>query len=90
MIAGILSMLSAIPAVAAPGVNPAISFFISEYRVDGVHSLPRLSVEEAVYPFLGPERTVGDIEKARAALEKAYHDAGFQTVSVEIPRQSVN
>jgi hemolysin activation/secretion protein len=90
MIAGILSMIPAIPAVAAPGVNPAISFFISEYRVDGVHSLPRLSVEEAVYPFLGPERTVGDIEKARAALEKAYHDAGFQTVSVEIPRQSVN
>jgi hemolysin activation/secretion protein len=72
----------------AASVPQTDSFFIGEYRVDGVRSLSRLKVEEAVYPFLGPERTQDDVEAARASLEKAYHDAGFQTVAVEIPRQS--
>lgn len=62
------------------------SFYIQEYEVIGVKNLSRLEVERAVYPFLGPERTVGDVEQARAALEKAYRDHGYQ-VSVEIPRQ---
>jgi hemolysin activation/secretion protein len=69
------------PAVAAP-------FDIDEYRVEGADALPQIDVEEAVYPFLGPNRTAGDVEKARAALEKAYHDRGFQTVSVSIPQQN--
>ncbi len=49
---------------------------------------PQLDVEEAVYPFLGPNRTAADVEKARAALEKAYHDKGFQTVAVAVPQQN--
>jgi hemolysin activation/secretion protein len=72
---------------AAQEAPPAGSFFIREYLVEGVHSLRREAVEEAVYPYLGPERTKADVESARAAVEKAYHDAGFQTVSVEIPAQ---
>jgi hemolysin activation/secretion protein len=60
---------------------------IREYRVNGSQRLPRLSVEEAVYPYLGPGRTAGDVESARVALEKAYHDKGFQTVSVVVPQQ---
>jgi hemolysin activation/secretion protein len=32
---------------------------------------------------------MGDIESARAALEKAYADAGYQTVYVTIPKQTV-
>ena len=51
--------------------------------------MPRIEVENAVYPFLGPYRTADDVEQARAALEKAYHDNGFQTVAVEIPPQPV-
>ncbi len=61
--------------------------YIREYRVLGAHQLPPIEVEEAVYPFLGPGRTADDVEKARAALEKAYQDKGYQTVSVEIPQQ---
>ncbi len=63
--------------------------FLREYRVQGAKLLPRREVEEAVYPFLGPERTTADVEQARAALEKAYHDKGFQTVTVQIPQQQV-
>ncbi len=62
--------------------------FIREYRVKGMERLPAGVVEEAVYPFLGPGRTAEDVEKARAALEKAYKDQGFETVSVQIPQQA--
>ena len=48
-----------------------------------------MEVEEAVYPFLGPERSADDVDQARAALEKAYQTKGYQTVSVQIPPQQV-
>ena len=51
--------------------------------------MPQIELEEAVYPFLGPGRTAEDVEKARAALEKAYASKGYQTVIVSIPQQNV-
>lgn len=79
------------PATAVPDVpTPADSvmrFYIRQYKVEGSGRLKPLEVEEAVYPFLGPGRTADDVEQARAALEKVYHDKGFQTVSVGIPQQ---
>ncbi len=63
--------------------------YIQEYRVEGTHKLSELEVEEAVYPYLGPGRTTEDVEQARASLEKAYQDKGYQTVSVQIPPQQV-
>mgnify|MGYP001600540664 CR=1 FL=1 len=65
------------------------TWFIHEYRVQGAQHLPRETIEEAVYPFLGPERTAADVEQARAALEKAYRDGGWQTVAVQVPPQQV-
>ncbi|MGL4401623.1 MAG: ShlB/FhaC/HecB family hemolysin secretion/activation protein [Luteolibacter sp.] len=65
----------------------SITFYIREYRVDGAKRLQKLEVEEAVYPYLGPARTPNDVEQARAALEKTYHDKGYQTVSVVVPEQ---
>ncbi len=35
-------------------------------------------------------KTLADVEKAREALEKAYHGAGYLTVLVSIPQQKVN
>lgn len=66
-------------------VQPTI--YIREYRVTGAHVLPAVEVERAVYPFLGPMRTTDDVEQARQALEKAYRDKGWQTVTVEVPPQ---
>jgi len=80
--------LSRAAAVDAEPHNPS-TLFIQEYRVQGAHRLPREAVEEAVYPFLGPGRSPDDVEQARSALEKAYRDAGYQTVSVQIPPQQV-
>jgi hemolysin activation/secretion protein len=67
---------------------PPVRFDIFEYRVDGADRLAQIEVEEAVYPFLGPGRTADDVEKARAALEKAYQAKGYQTVAVSIPQQN--
>jgi hemolysin activation/secretion protein len=63
------------------------SFYVREYRVEGARRLKNLEVEEAVYPFLGPGRSPDDVELARVALEKVYHDKGFETVSVVVPQQ---
>ncbi len=73
----------------APGPQETVSprFYIQEYRVKGATKISALEVEKAVYPFLGPARDVNDVEQARLALEKAYHEQGFQTVSVLIPQQ---
>ncbi|MEW6438532.1 MAG: ShlB/FhaC/HecB family hemolysin secretion/activation protein [Pseudomonadota bacterium] len=67
---------------------PAVHFEIDQFAVEGADTLRQINVEEAVYPFLGPGRTAQDVEKARAALEKSYHDRGYQTVSVSIPQQN--
>jgi hemolysin activation/secretion protein len=72
--------------VPSPEVVPRL--YIREYRVTGATRLPRVDVERAVYPFLGPGRTNDDVEGARAALEKAYRDRGYQTVGVQVPQQS--
>ena len=65
-------------------------FSVMEYQITGNTMLPSIRIEEAVYPFLGEEKSIDDVEKARTALEKAYHDAGYLTVLVDIPEQSVN
>lgn len=67
---------------------PTAPIFIKEFRVRGARHLPRAVVEETVYPFLGPGRTANDVEQARAALEKAYQDKGYQTVAVQVPQQT--
>jgi hemolysin activation/secretion protein len=78
-------------AVQPPQSPPADSrtVYIQEYRVQGAHLLSPIEVEEAVYPFLGPGRTADDVDQARGALEKAYQNKGYQTVSVQIPAQQV-
>jgi hemolysin activation/secretion protein len=68
----------------------APSFDVLELRVLGNTHLDTRSIESAIYPFTGPSRNMSDVEAARTALEKAYHDRGFGTVFVDIPEQSVD
>lgn len=75
-----------------PGLLSAQSlerFSVLEYRVEGNTVLEDEAIERAVYRHLGPDRTVDHIEAARAALEKAYQDAGYLTVTVELPEQKI-
>jgi hemolysin activation/secretion protein len=61
---------------------------VREYRVRGGKLLGADEIGAAVYPYLGPYRSVKDIDEARAALEKVYKDKGYQTVVVDVPEQS--
>lgn len=62
---------------------------VFNYRIEGNNVLSRLEVEEAVLPYLGPQRPVSDVEKARLALIAAYRARGYETVDVQIPQQDV-
>ena len=82
-------------AAQAPNTSSAVKpaglaqrFDIDDFAVEGASTLSQIDIEEALYPYLGPGRSAEDVEKARAALEKVYHDKGFQTVSVSVPAQN--
>lgn len=62
---------------------------VNEYFVRGNTVLDARTIEEAVYPFLGPQKYLADIEGARDALQKAYQANGYQSVFVELPEQKV-
>jgi hemolysin activation/secretion protein len=73
-----------------PATTKMPVFDIFEYRVDGNSLLPGFKVENALSPFMGRDKTLHDVEGARTALERAYHDAGYMTVVVSIPEQRVD
>lgn len=64
-------------------------FDVFDYQIDGNTLLDDETLEKAVYPFLGPDKSVDEVERARAALEQAYRQAGYPTVVVSIPEQDV-
>jgi hemolysin activation/secretion protein len=65
-------------------------FDLLEFEVVGNSVLPDTVVEQAVSPFLGENKTMADLEGARTALERAYQDAGYLTVLVDIPEQRIS
>lgn len=89
------------PAPAAPAASasdepapapepPAVARFdVFEYRVEGNTVLAVERIERTVYPYMGEQRTVADVESARVALEAAYRDAGYGTVVVDTPEQRI-
>lgn len=74
---------TAAPTVAAPRMD------IWEYRVEGNTLLDASVIEGAVYPYLGPQRAVEETQAAADNLERAYRDAGYPTIYVDIPEQDV-
>lgn len=73
-----------------PTAGPRQALDIAEFQIEGVRLLSQEEVEEAVYPFMGPDRTADDVDKAREALEKAYSARGYQTVTVNVPAQDAS
>ncbi len=77
------------PSPAAAPAAPERKVDVNEYIVRGNTALDARAIEQAVTPFLGPERTLKDIEGARDALLAAYQAAGYQSVYVDLPEQQV-
>src|SRR3974390_1330670 len=90
LILAVCCMMAASRATLARQASEEPTFDILEYRVEGNSVLPKLTIERAVYPHLGEKKRIADVEKARASLEKAYHDAGYATVVVNVPVQKVD
>lgn len=72
---------------AQPPAEP--TFDINAIDVDGNTLLDETTLETAIYPHMGPGRTRADVAAARDALLEAYRTHGFQSVVVEVPRQTV-
>ncbi len=79
---------AAAPDASADAPSEPRRFYIREFRLVGMKTLSPAEVDAAVYPFMGPLRTEADVDGARAALEKAYRDKGYNTVFVTVPPQS--
>lgn len=89
LVAGLMVSCAGMAQAVEPNAGKKNVFSVMEYQVTGNTVLPAVRIENAVYRYLGEERSIADVESARAALEKEYHDAGYLTVLVDIPEQSV-
>ena len=69
--------------------QPAATFDLLELRIKGNTLLEKKQLERTLYPFLGPKKSIDNVENARAALEAVFHGQGYQTVAVDIPEQDV-
>lgn len=85
-----LGLYSAAAAAAeSPDAAAERRFDIWEYRVEGNTLLDTERIEASVYPYLGPQRTISDVSAAAANLERAFRDAGYPTIFVDVPEQNV-
>lgn len=87
-----LPVLTAVLVILRAGMPAALAgerFDVLEFVVEGNTVLDTIAVERAVYPFLGPQRSIDDVEAARQALEAAFQKAGYLTVLVNVPEQQV-
>jgi hemolysin activation/secretion protein len=77
------------PAVQQDAAEATRKVDVIEYIVRGNSVLNVRDIEQAVTPFLGPDRTMKDIEAARDALLAVYQAKGYQSVYVDLPEQQV-
>jgi hemolysin activation/secretion protein len=77
------------PASTAAGAAKEETFEIAGFLVEGYTVFPRQKMLDVVARFVGRDKTAADVEKARDALEKYYHEEGYPTALVNIPEQSI-
>ena len=63
---------------------------IRQYLVKGNTVLDPAVIGNVVQPYMGPNKHLSDVDKARKALAEAYQERGFRTVGVTIPRQTAS
>ncbi len=89
---GVLAEDTAAPAASGADQQQTKSprFNIWEIQVSGNTLLDRTIIEKTVYPFLGEQKSIADVDAASVALQEAYKDAGYHTVVIDIPQQDVS
>lgn len=66
-----------------------LRFAIARYQVQGNSLLASKDIERLLQPFSGAERGFSDIEAARERLQQAYQNAGYTSVVVTLPEQTM-
>lgn len=74
---------------AAHQEESVFKFDVLEFEVAGNSLLEPAEIQRVLTPYLGFDRTIADIDAARAALEDFYKEKGYITVIVDVPEQSV-
>jgi len=75
------------PLWAGSGEDP-VTFRIRRFAVQGNTLLPEEEIDDLLWQRRGFRKTIDDVEEARAALEKLYHEAGYPAVLVNLPEQT--
>lgn len=86
----LLSAWLTAPSVLAEERGEEVRFDIRGFDVVGNTILATEKIEASLRAFVGSGKTAEDVEKARDALEKTYHKAGYPTVLVNIPEQTID
>ena len=84
------SVLAAAVGSAWAAVDDVIRFEIARFEVKGNTLLSQQQIDAAVAPYAGKQRDFGDVQRALETLEKAYHDHGYNVVTIELPEQELN
>lgn len=71
------------------GDRQEVRFEITTFQVEGNTILEESKIDRVLESFKGTERRLKDVEEARAELEKQYHKAGYPTVLVNLPEQTI-
>lgn len=77
----------ATPAEAPP--SREVTFTIRKFVIEGSDLFSAEELQNQVKGFIGRSKTASDVEGARDALERFFHDQGYPTVVVNIPEQKV-
>jgi hemolysin activation/secretion protein len=89
----LLLFLTLMPVAAAASEDTATTaptFAIREFLLEGNSIFHDDRLMKTVQPFMGENKTSKEVEQARAAVETYYHQAGYPTVLVNIPEQTVD
>jgi hemolysin activation/secretion protein len=81
-------IFAALTAPVAVFAEEPLTFEVRSFTVEGNTLLADQTIQETLAPYKGRDKTADDVEKARAALEKTYHDVGYPAVLVNIPEQT--
>jgi hemolysin activation/secretion protein len=76
-------------APAALAASSEVHFDISRFQVEGNTLLPQREIDRRLAALAGPGRALSDIQAAVEALQDAYRQAGYTTVTVSLPEQEL-
>ena len=71
----------------AAATNQVLHFSVNRYEVTGNTLLPKKALDAAFTNHVGTNITFDDVAAAEKELQMAYHNRGYDTISVTIPQQ---